>query len=211
MRNLAIIGSGDLGRQIAYHATNDKHYNVVGFFDDFAKKNSIINGFIVLGNLNDIEELYKSDVFDEIINGIGYKHLSFREKLFKSLKNNNVKFATLIHSSCYIDPSCKIGEGVCILPGSVLDQNVVIENNVLINVACTISHDSIIKANTFLSPRVVVAGFVTIGERCNIGINSTIIDNISIADDVQTGGGTVVINDLKEQGLYVGNPSRFIR
>ena len=100
---------------------------------------------------------------------------------------------------------------MCILPGSVLDQNVVIENNVLINVACTISHDSIIKANTFLSPRVVVAGFVTIGERCNIGINSTIIDNISIADDVQTGGGTVVINDLKEQGLYVGNPSRFIR
>ncbi len=210
MKNLAIIGSGDLGKQIAYHAINDKHYNVVGFFDDFAEKDSSINGFKVLGKLSEIHENFDNAVFDEVIIGIGYKHLSFREKLFNTLKNN-VKFAKIIHSSCYVDSSCKIGEGVCMLPGSVLDQNVTIEDNVLINIACTIAHDSKIKTNTFLSPRVAIAGFVTIGERCNIGINSTVIDNIVIENDIQTGGGTVVIDDLKEQGLYVGNPSRFVR
>ena len=210
MKNLAIIGSGDLGRQIAYHAINDKHYNVVGFFDDFAEKGSLIDGIKILGNLSEIQENFDDAVFDEIIIGIGYKHLQFRETLFIQLQNK-VEFAKIIHSSCYVDPSCKIGEGVCMFPGTVLDQNVTIEDNVLINIDCTIAHDSKIKTNTFLSPRVAIAGFVTIGKRCNIGINSTIIDNIVIENDIQTGGGTVVINDLKKSGLYVGNPSRFVR
>ena len=38
-----------------------------------------------------------------------------------------------------------------------------------------------------------------------------IIDNITITDEVQTGGGTIIINDILKKGLYVGNPSRFIR
>ncbi len=210
MERLAIIGSGDLGQQIAYHATNDKQYTVVGFFDDFAKENSKVKGFNILGKISNIEELYNQKLFDKIIIGIGYKHLLFREQLFNDLKNS-IEFGTLIHSSCYIDSSCKIGEGVFLFPGSVLDQNVIVEDNVIINVHCTIAHDSKIESTTFLSPGVAVAGFVTIGKRCNIGINSTLIDNIKIEDDIQIGGGTVVISDLTQKGLYVGNPSKFIR
>lgn len=210
MKRLAVIGSGDLGQQIACHATNDKQFNVVGFFDDFAEKDSIVNGFKILGNISEIEQYFDYAFFDEIIIGIGYKHLSYREKLFNKLKDK-IKFATLIHSSCYIDTSCKIENGVCIFPGSVLDYNVEIKENVLINVGSTIAHDSKIESHTFLSPRVAIAGFVSVGKRCFLGISTTIINNISIVDDVQTGGGTVVIKNITEQGLYVGNPSRFIK
>ena len=137
-------------------------------------------------------------------------YLGFRESLFNKL-SNQYTFATIVHSSCYVDSSVKIGRGTCLLPGSVVDHNSIIGENVLINVGCTIAHDSIIKSHSFLSPSVAIAGFVEVGERCNIGVNSTIIDNIKITDDVQTGGGTVVISDIKNKGLYVGNPSRFIR
>jgi sugar O-acyltransferase (sialic acid O-acetyltransferase NeuD family) len=210
MKKLAIIGSGDLGQQIAYHAINDQQFDVVGFFDDFSVKNSLVNNFKVLGTLSAIETSYNQGDFDVIICGIGYKHLELREKLFNVL-NPKLKFANLIHSSCYIDASCKFGNGIFMLPGSVLDYNVTIEDNVVINVSCTIAHDSNIGAHSFLSPRVAVAGFVNIGRRCNIGINTTIIDHMMIANEVQTGGGTVVIESLTKKGLYVGNPSRFIR
>ena len=86
-----------------------------------------------------------------------------------------------------------------------------VESNVLINVGCTIAHDSSVGKHTFLSPRVSIAGFVNVGDRCNIGINATIIDNISIMNNVQIGGGAVVISHVKKEGLYVGNPARFIR
>ncbi|GAA3613978.1 acetyltransferase [Flavivirga amylovorans] len=210
MKKLAIIGAGDLGQQIAYHVAQDNQFEVVGFFDDFAAQGTIVKQIKVLGKLKDVGNYFANKVFDEVIIGIGYKHLAFREDLYNSLKNT-IPFATFIHSSCYVDASCSIGKGVCIFPGTVIDQQVTIKDDVFINVSCTIAHDSTIDRHTFLSPRVAIAGFVNIGKRCSIGVNSTVIDNINIADDVQIGGGTVVIKQIEKSGLYVGNPSRFIR
>ena len=50
-----------------------------------------------------------------------------------------------------------------------------------------------------------------IEEKCIIGINSTVIDNITIISNTQLGGGTVVIKNIIQSGLYVGNPQKFIR
>lgn len=210
MKKLAIIGSGDLGQLIAYHCENDKQAEVVGFFDDFKRKGEIVELHPILGGTKDIETLFLEHKFDELIVAIGYHHFDFRQQVFEDFKGK-VPFARLIHSSCYVDDSCELGEGVCLLPGSVLDRNVKIKSNVLLNIDCTIAHDSIINEHSFLSPRVAIAGYVNIGERCNIGINSTIIDNITIANDVQTGGGSVIIRTIKESGVYVGNPIRKIK
>ena len=73
MKKLAIIGSGDLGIQIAHYASSNMGYKVVGFFDDYAKKGSVVNGISVLGKLSEIKTIYSNSVFDEIVIGIGYK------------------------------------------------------------------------------------------------------------------------------------------
>lgn len=210
MKKLAIIGSGHLGQLIAYHAENCGLYHVVGFFDDFISADTLVNEKPILGKISEIEACYENTIFDEIIIGVGYKHFEFRAHLF-TVFNKKIPFAVIIHSSCYVDPSCNIGKGVFLLPGCVLDCNVVIGDNVLVNTGCVIAHDSEIEAHTFLSPSVSIAGFVRIGKRCNIGINTTIIDGVTIVDDVQTGGGTVVIKNIENKGLYVGNPLRFVR
>lgn len=57
----------------------------------------------------------------------------------------------------------------------------------------------------------IYGGFVNIKEQCIIGINSIIIDNISITEGTRIGGGTVVIKNIEEKGLYVGNPARFVK
>lgn len=210
MKRLAIVGSGDLGQLIAWHAATDGHYEVSGFFDDFKTKNEIIHNIPVLGGLADIQQNYKDKKFDELMIGIGYKHFAMRKKIFETYADQ-VAFGKLIHSSVFTDPSCSIGRGVFILPGCTLDMNVTIEDNVLMNTGCIIAHDSRIRAHSFISPGAVIAGFVNVGQCCNIGINTTIIDNVIIADEVQTGGGTVVIKNIDKAGLYVGNPARYIR
>lgn len=210
MKKLAIIGSGDLGQLIAYHAAQNSNYEVIGFFNDFLEKGSLVQSKPILGGMNDIAVLFQQKIFDCLMVGIGYQHFGFRKKIFEQFKGQ-IPFANIIHSSAYIDPSCQLGEGIFILPGCVLDYNVVLEDNVLLNTSCSIAHDSKVGQHSFLSPRVAMAGFINIGTCCNIGINTTIIDNIQIADNVQTGGGTVVIKNLEKAGLYVGNPARFIR
>ena len=206
---IAIIGSGVLAQHISHYAEIDLSHNVVGYFNDFVEKNTFINNTPILGKVSDILAVYQKGEFEALVVGIGYKYFEFRESVFREFKGI-IPFANIIHPTCHLDSTVKLGEGVVLFPKSILDVHTVIGDNVLINVGCVIAHDTHIGNHSFLSPGVTLAGFIKIGEKCNIGINTTVIDNITIGNEVQTGGGTVVIKNIEKKGLYVGNPQRFI-
>jgi sugar O-acyltransferase (sialic acid O-acetyltransferase NeuD family) len=206
-KRLAIIGSGDLGQLIAHHALKDGHYEVLGFFDDFAPAGVYISGIPVIGKVTEAGGAYKAGRFDCLMIGIGYKHMGVRKALFESLKGI-IPFGKILHSSSYIDPSARIGEGVFILPGCTLDKDVVLGDNVLLNTAVVIAHDTTVESHCFLSPSVNLAGKILVKECCVIGINATVIDHITIGKNIQIGGGAVVIDDLEQPGLYVGIPAK---
>jgi sugar O-acyltransferase (sialic acid O-acetyltransferase NeuD family) len=210
MKRLAIIGCGDLGKLIAHHALTDRHYEVTGFFDDLKTPGDTVMGLPVLGNSGDIKAVYSEGRFDCLMVAIGYKHFNERKRMYDTY-SGEIPFGRIIHSSCYVDPGCTIGDGVFILPGCVLDHNVKIGDNVLLNTGCCIAHDSEVKDHSFLSPRVCIAGFTKIGSCCNIGINATIIDNIEIPDHVQIGAGAVVVKNIAESGVYIGNPAKYLK
>ncbi|KPH11463.1 acetyltransferase [Chryseobacterium sp. ERMR1:04] len=210
MKRIAIIGSGHLGQQILHHIHTDTDNKVVGFFDDFQEKGNKVKNLPILGNQKDILDIFQKDVFDEIVIAIGYRHLEFKRQVFEDFKNK-IPFYQFIHSTSIVDPSAKIGQGTIIYPNCMIDQDVKIGDNVLLNISCSVAHDSSIGDHCFLSPSVSLAGFVNVSKLCVLGINSTVIDNINISERIQLGGGTVVIKNLDTSGLYVGNPSRFIR
>jgi sugar O-acyltransferase (sialic acid O-acetyltransferase NeuD family) len=206
---LAILGSGHLGQQIAHYAISDKHYDDIVFFDDHSS-DKVRHGFKILGKISNVEHEFQSNTFDEIIIGLGYKHLNIKKELFERFQEK-IPFGKIVHSSAWVDKSAIIEDGCVIYPTCSVDAKSRIKANTVLNIGCTIAHDTIIEKHCFLSPRVAVAGFVKIEELCVIGINSTIIDNITIVAKSQVGGGTVVINNITCKGLHVGNPARFIR
>lgn len=210
MKKLALIGAGDLGNRIAYHALADKHYKPVGFFDDFIDKNNHQYELPVLGTINDIQNCFDKGIFDLLMISIGYCYFDLRADLFERF-SDEIPFGTIVHSSTYVDKSCKIGTGVFINPGCVLDMNVKINHNVTIGTGCVISHDSTIGSHSWLSPAVNVAGCSEIGQKVNLGVGTTLIDHIKISDRIQTGGGTVAIDNLEFPGLYVGVPARLLK
>ena len=207
---LSIIGSGDLGRLIAYHAQENCGYEVIGYYDDFNSDNLNSDSKPILGKLDQIENDFQLGKFDYLMIGIGYKHMNFREFIFLKFLNK-IPFAKIVHPSVIKEKNVIIGDGSFILPGCVLDQNVIIGKNSLLNTGCIIAHDTEIGNHSFLSPAVKVAGFSKISEKCIIGINATIIDNIIISDEIQVGGGAVVTKNLTEKGLYVGVPAKKIK
>lgn len=208
MKRLAIIGSGDLGEQLAWHARQDNHYTVVGFFDDFAEPGLARHGLPVLGKVSDVLPSFKEGLFDELLLAIGYKHFEQRRAIYDSLKNE-IPFGKLIHSSSYIDPSVRIGSGVVVYPGCVVDMKARLEDNVLLNAGVVIAHDTTIGSHSFLSPGVKVAGFVSVGNCVSLGIGTSVVDKLQIADFVRTGAGAVVTENLTEPGLYLGVPARY--
>lgn len=207
MKRVAIIGASDLGVQIAHHLSAIKDTHAVGFFDDFKPIGTSVGDLRVLGTIDDVGPAFESKAFDELLIGIGYKHLSFRKAVFERFQGT-IPFARLIHPHAWIDPTAIVEPGAVIYPGCVVDMRATIGANALLNVGCVVAHDSSVGHSCFLSPAVKIAGFVRVEPVTTLGIGTIVIDNVSIASGVRTGGGAVVIDDITEPGLYVGVPAR---
>ena len=60
MKRLALIGSKDFAEQIQILAEETGEYKVVGYFDDFEKKGTLIRSLPILGKIEDIETEYRN-------------------------------------------------------------------------------------------------------------------------------------------------------
>ena len=206
---IAIIGAAELGRLIASHAVSDANLEVIGFYDDFKEISSYLN-FPLLGKTDSIVEDYKNKKFDAIMIGIGYNKMEARASLFNRFKGQ-IPFANIVHSSSYVDKSCKLGEGVFILPGVIVDLDVIIEDNVLINTGTIIAHHTKIGRHSFIAPGVHIAGLVNIGEECFIGIGAIVKDCITINNRSVIGAGSLVLKDTEENSISIGSPAKFLK
>lgn len=210
MRKLAIIGSGDLGKQIAHLARESAHYQIAGFFDDFETPGNQVNGYPILGQIESVNQHFDEGTFDELLIGIGYKHMDLRQRIFDRFKNS-IPFGKIIHASCIIDHSVSIGAGSILYSGTLVDMRATIGENCLIYNGCIIAHDTQIASNSIISPGVHIAGFCKIGDKVNLGIGTIVSDDVSIAMGTKTGAGAVVVKDINEAGLYVGIPAKKIK
>ena len=200
---LAILGAGELGQQIANFAVSDGHYSKVLFYDDFSAESNI------QGKSEDLLSDYSQNKFSELIIGIGYHHLQPRKEKYEAFKDK-IPFGKIIHSSCWVDSSARIGDGCILYPNCTIDKNVIIDDNTILNLNCTIAHDTKIGSHSFLAPSVTIAGFCSIGEQSFLGVGTVITDSVTINSNIKTGAGTVVVKNLSQPGLYIGVPSKII-
>lgn len=203
---LAILGAGELGKLVAHHAINNSKYELVGYYDDF-KNEKEFNGFPVLGKINNVLAGFQQKQFDHIFIAIGYSQMEARGASYLQFKSK-IPFANIIHTYSYIDSSCKIGEGVFVLPGCVLDFGVEIGDNVLLNTAVTIAHHTKVGTNSFIAPAVQMAGLIIINENCFVGIGATIKDCINVGKNSIIGAGAVVIKNTREYSTSFGVPAK---
>jgi sugar O-acyltransferase (sialic acid O-acetyltransferase NeuD family) len=198
-----------MAKHIAHYMVEDKQFEIVGYFDDYSPIGEIVNGYPIIGKLNDLEDAYKNKKFDELINAIGYTRMVYRKDVFERFEKI-IPFATFIHSSCIVDSTAKIGKGVVVFPFTILYMNSIVEDDVFIQIRSYVT-DSIVKKHTMISGTVSIAGHCEVGECCNLGISTTLINDVKICNFVTTGGGAVVTRDIIEPGVYVGLPAKKIK
>ena len=97
------------------------------------------------------------------------------------------------------------------MTGSVITNDVKIENGVLINLNCTIGHDSHIGSFVEMSPGVHISGNCVVGDYSVLGTNSTVLPKISIGKNVIVGAGSVVTKNIPDNSLVVGIPAKVIK
>ncbi len=213
MKQIAIFGSGGFGREVAMmiEQINEKkmEWEFIGFYDDGIEKGKIINGFPVLGGINELNEWNEplSLVF-AIGNPITKKSI-----IEKVQNKDNVDYPTLVHPNVLIGDLKfnGIGEGCIITAGNILTVNIAIGKHVILNLACTVGHDSIIGDYSSFMPSVNISGEVNIGQCVYVGTGAKIINQLEIGDNTIVGAGAVVAKSLPSNCTAVGIPAKPVK
>lgn len=126
---------------------------------------------------------------------------------------------THIMPSCRIGQRCNIGQNVVVSPGVLLGNNVKVQNNVSIYTGVTCEDD------VFLGPSMVFTNVsnprsavirrdkyetTLVKQGATIGANATIVCGHTIGRFAFIGAGSVIVKDVPDYALVVGNPGRQI-
>ena len=126
--------------------------------------------------------------------------------------NSQVRENAVIGENCiigkdtYIDHSVNIGNGVKIQNGVSVYYGVTIEDNVFVGPNAVFTNDFYPRAfNTNWEVTKTL-----IKEGASIGANATIVCGNTLGRYCMVGAGSVVIDDVPDHALVVGNPARII-
>lgn len=122
-----------------------------------------------------------------------------------------------IMPNCFIGEKCNIGQNVVVSSDVVLGNNVKVQNNVSIYTGVICEDD------VFLGPSMVFTNVTNprsavnrrgsyektiVKKGASIGANATIVCGHTIGSFSFIGAGTVIIRDVPDYALMVGNPAR---
>ena len=205
MQELFIYGCGGVGNEIAEHIMNNPSYKLKGFIDD----NSQIRKCMGFPSWTFEEVLKMSNKDINVIISIGEPDI--RRKLSEKLEKNGFNEITVDLSEHYNSDFSTVGQGTLLHHGSYISVNSKIGKSCLINKDSLVGHDCIIGDCTVLSPRVTLGGNVTVGDNTYIGTGALIRNGINIGNNVIVGMGAVVIKDVEDDSVVVGNPAKYLR
>lgn len=109
-----------------------------------------------------------------------------------------------------ISPSARLGRGVAVMAGTVINAESVVEDLAIINTGATVDHDCRIGRAVHIAPQCALAGNVTVGNYTFLGIGCKVIPGIEIGEKVTVGAGGVVVSHLQAGAQAVGVPAKVI-
>ena len=206
MQKLYIYGCGGVGNELAEHFMNSREYEGLGFIDD----NPDIRECMGMRSRT-LDELLAEESPENVKVIISIGEPAIREAVSEKVAAKGIE-EIVVDLSDHCNPRfADIGSGTLLHAGSYISVNTQIGKCCMINKGALVGHDCVIGDYTVLSPRVVLGGNVTVGEGSYIGIGASVRNGITIGKNVIIGMGSVVVRDVEDDAIVVGNPAKFLR
>lgn len=194
---IAIYGSGQ-GAEIIAEAALSSGFTINHFIDDdlllVHKWKKMSNGCSYIIQPKEEHLLYHKEMYvaTEIFSPI------VREKIHREMK-----CISIIHPEAYVSPTVKIEDGCFVKAGAVIDGQNTIGEGCFIDNGVVITHHSNIGPYNNVCAGTIIGSSVTTGERVIIGMNVTICTGVTIANDCEIMSGSVITNDILEEGTII--------
>jgi len=108
-----------------------------------------------------------------------------------------------------IGDNVEIQSNCCVSCGTFGDT--VVGSGTFVDNLVHIAHNDVIGCGCRIAAGVVFGGSVSVGDRCFFGVGCMIRDQVCIGSDVFVGMGSVVVGDVPDGVVVLGNPARVVR
>jgi len=210
MIKIVIFGAGGFGREVAWLIEDinkvKKIYDIIGFIDENSSLiGQKINGYIVAGGLDYF--VHNPNIAVAIAVGNPAKRL----QIFTTLNDLKLTYPNLIHPSVLKGRYIEIGIGNIICAGTILTENIKIENFCHFNLNTTLGHDTVLGNFTTSACSVDFAGYSATGIGVYFGNKSTILPSVHVGNFSIIGAGAVVNKNIPDGVVAVGIPAKVIK
>ena len=135
---------------------------------------------------------------------------NIRKNIYKSLPRNYFN-TILIDRNAVVSKTVKINIQSLICAGAIINAQTHIGLGCIINTGTILEHECRIGDFVHVAPGAVLCGGVNVGGGSFIGANSVVKQGVKIGENVIVGAGSVIINDISDNVIVAGNPSKKIR
>jgi sugar O-acyltransferase (sialic acid O-acetyltransferase NeuD family) len=210
---LLIIGAGGFARETAEAVravrAADGTLELVGFLDDDpATHGRLLGGTPVLGPVDAIHEHPEAAVVVCIGRPDAY---TVRRGLVERLGLPAHRYATVVHPTASVGPTCSIGAGSVVLAQVALTADVDLGQHVAVMPQVVLTHDVRIDDFATLASGVRLGGGVQVGSGAYLASGVSVREGCRIGPWAMVGMGSIVTKDVPSERLWFGAPARDIR
>jgi acetyltransferase EpsM len=216
MKNVVILGGIGIGLIAASIIDQYEDMELLGFLNEFEPLGKEIGDFEkkfrILGPSSDVHKYISQD---DHFTFMAFLVMKNKKESYQRIKNFNIpeeKYINLIHPTAIVPKGyCKLGKGVLMAPLSQLSPDTTVSNNCILLPNSFLGHNSFMDEYSSIATNAVVGAHVHVGKGVHIGSNATIRETVKIGDFSFVGMGAVVLEDVPEYAVVVGNPAKVLK
>lgn len=206
-----IVGASGHSKVIIDIFEKEDQYQILGLVDGKKTLGTDILGYSVIGTEHDLAALLVQygDFRVFIAIGDNWVRKTVRDKVIALVPG--IKFASAIHPSATVGKRVKVGEGVAVMAGAIINSGSSIGDFALINTKASLDHDSQMMDYSSLAPNVTTGGNVKIGTFSALSLSATVKHGVHIGSHCVVGAASLLLTDCPDHTVMYGVPAKPVR
>lgn len=209
VQKIMIIGASGHAKVIAGIVECEGKHTIAGYVDKGLPIGSMIAGYPVLGDDDDLPRLISDIGICGAILGIGDNFV--RSKVTARIAALGLPLVSTIHPKAYIGNDVSIGEGSVVMAGAAINCCSTVGKSCILFANSVLDHDSSMGDYSSLGHNASTGGNCHVGDYTAVCIGANIIHGVTVGGHSVVGAGATVLQNVDALTVTYGSPAKYVR